>query len=377
MKSFLKVFIVLIVAGCNQSSINSSDKQNNNDSIRDSLKESAGDSASDANTIMQMSNPEMSFNQIIQDINEMGNSVSERKPFIFSKRYIPEIRRVFYFIDSLSQTNTRSAKCQVTMLYNNARYYEIDTIIGYIAQKGFSPVQNQAQIISVPVSEWERFSGTLAISRSGYVYYDSFNKTSFTRKYREGSPYDTLPRYFGMCYPEQRYLYADTMIALMPDEGFESIRHILTVWKQKNDDYKLITILDHWLHVAIGGIWVEQTMNLNSRQILLIGKSYGGDEGDSWGTLWVGLWTKPRQFKVIFEDGWGTVFGDTIVSSDLSYQFDKQRHILNIQTESYRSAYSDGSDHPFDSSFCSYSVWVDTLLKKDITLPFNFGYQQQ
>jgi hypothetical protein len=73
---------------------------------------------------------------------------------------------------------------------------------------------------------------------------------------------------------------------IIPDDGFEGISHIVTIWKKDNDIYSLKFILDKLLHEAIGGVDMDTIFSIDENRNLFIGTSMGGDSGDTFRICW-------------------------------------------------------------------------------------------
>lgn len=98
--------------------------------------------------------------------------------------------------------------------------------------------------------------------------------------------------------------YGDKTLAVFRDFGFESVDHLLSVWDKQQDGYRLSTILNSSVSVGIGGVSLDTLIRISPNKYLIIGEKSGGDAGDTWGALWVGRWTLPRQFEIVYEKNW-------------------------------------------------------------------------
>ncbi|UII33863.1 hypothetical protein LVD17_08550 [Fulvivirga ulvae] len=98
--------------------------------------------------------------------------------------------------------------------------------------------------------------------------------------------------------------YGDKTLAVFRDFGFESVNHLISVWDKQQDGYRLSAILNSSVSVGIGGVSLDTLIRISPNKYLIIGEKSGGDAGDTWGALWVGRWTLPRQFEMVYEKNW-------------------------------------------------------------------------
>jgi hypothetical protein len=92
----------------------------------------------------------------------------------------------------------------------------------------------------------------------------------------------------------------DAIIIVLNDQGFASIMFILTVWDRLADGrLKMRTILDRAVCEGIGTVYTKALHSINDKEAFIVGESFGADGGDTWGSWWIGLWTKPRRFRIL------------------------------------------------------------------------------
>ena len=86
---------------------------------------------------------------------------------------------------------------------------------------------------------------------------------------------------------------------LMPDDGFESITYLFTIWGKNENFYLLESIIDTTLSVSIGGIIIHKIIEKSDNTFLIKGNSSGGDAEESWSSDWTGILTLPNSLKIV------------------------------------------------------------------------------
>lgn len=85
------------------------------------------------------------------------------------------------------------------------------------------------------------------------------------------------------------------------DRAFETSTHPLVVWKKNKESLVLETVLDRAILVGIGLPSLNGIVHLGEGRHLLVGETCGGDGGDTWGSVWIALWSEPRKLKILYE----------------------------------------------------------------------------
>jgi hypothetical protein len=124
---------------------------------------------------------------------------------------------------------------------------------------------------------------------------------------------------------------------LWSDRGFEGSTHPIVVWKKRNDSLEFEAVLNRALVVGIGSADLKEIVHLGERRHLLIGDTGGGDGGDTWGSVWVGLWTEPRDLRIIYEPSYQ---GDLNGDQKVEYHYDRQTR--SIKFRKYARTFRDG-----------------------------------
>jgi hypothetical protein len=162
------------------------------------------------------------------------------------------------------------------------------------------------------------------------------------------------------------------MIAIQPNLGFECIKHIITIWTVKHDKYEFNTILDHWLEEGIGYHWIEDRINIDNKRKVIVGRSEGGDEGYTWGSLWLGLWEMPREFKIIYFSRWSVDPYSKPQTEEIKYKLNKSTKEITV-TNVIKDYKVEKNNHwvLLDSSWTDVIIKIDTLLDNDLTIQYN------
>lgn len=156
---------------------------------------------------------------------------------------------------------------------------------------------------SVPDSTDKYILVTAKVDKTGKIVEDRFVNIEITDKL-------DLPKnlrigerlFFGESGDFKKY--GDKTIAVLRGFGFESVDHLISIWDKNDDNYVLTTILDQRLSVGIGTVQVDTLLDLSPNKSLIIGEKFGGDAGETWGSMWIGIWTKPRTLEIAYEKEW-------------------------------------------------------------------------
>lgn len=115
--------------------------------------------------------------------------------------------------------------------------------------------------------------------------------------------------------------------------GFGNINHIFVVWdKCDSNKLKFNTILDLSLNESIGSILFREIQSIGKNEYLIIGDSGGGDAGDTWGSLWIAKWKRPRHLRLLYEERYSTNYSDDGIDRRkfINYHLDINRLEMDI-----------------------------------------------
>lgn len=193
-----------------------------------------------------------------------------------------------------------------TFLLDIANYYEMTKVTEMLLEFGFSNRKriSKDQIQYIPVEKISEFRGIIEFTREDKVLNNRFEKINFDSK-----PNSELyiAGFDDFCFFNDSTVflkYHNKIVTTMHGSGFESVSHIITIWNIKEDTIYLETILDKLLFEGIGGVIIDTILPYDSNKNIIIGNSGGGDGGDVWGSLWIGVWNKPRSLKVVYIKKW-------------------------------------------------------------------------
>lgn len=129
---------------------------------------------------------------------------------------------------------------------------------------------------------------------------------------------------------------SDRVVAVWQDDGFESITFVLGIGKRTGSNFasgskadlaEIETVLDRALTVGIGSVKIHEIHRDGEKQHLIIGESSGGDGGDGWGSIWIGRWLEPRQFKILHQENHQA---SETKRENLSYKYDPSTRSLHF-----------------------------------------------
>jgi hypothetical protein len=297
------------------------------------------------------------FNILIEDIYEYSNTTDSRTKTLYST--------ILSNIDSLIKLDIPNKNNLLTEIYNYCEYSELEGISKYIVLRNgviINESSNKKDII-INSDDWKFFKGYLGTTKSGKILNPSFVKfTTIPNVVHYNITYG-MDVFMGTSYKKQSYYVSDTMIAIMPNRGFESIKYVISIWRVINDKYKLITVLDSCMEIAIGGYWIEDIVSFDINKKIIIGRSMGGDEGHSWGSIWIGIWEKPRKFRIIYELGWsGEEFGANPYIENLNYRIDRSNLKFIIEKSRKNFKWENNSKNIIDSTLSRIIVDISTLM---------------
>jgi len=279
-------------------------------------------------------------------------------------------------IDLFARQDIAGKEKYILSLYYCAEMNEIEPVRNILKNNlssGSLNATNNIQIV-IDTCNIRNFKGYPRVTRKGKVLSTSFEYfNSQTSDNRKHIPYPLHPFQI-ISNGDQICFFHDSLIMVMSDGGFENSRNIFTVWKKKDDKYYLLTILDNWLNVSIGLQMVDEIITIDRKRKLIVGSSSGGDQGDTWKSIWLGIWEFPRKFKVVYKLETFTSGSDTIFKiADYSYKINKQDLVVEIDEIIKSYIWRNNQTILTDSISKPNIIKVKSLLSKDITSKYNFG----
>ena len=92
----------------------------------------------------------------------------------------------------------------------------------------------------------------------------------------------------------------DRMLTVLEHGGWENNPAPLASWRVEGDDLVLEGIADPVFLADLSVLEILEVRVLGHDELLLIGRTWGGDGGEMWRTLWVARWRIPRALEVVF-----------------------------------------------------------------------------
>lgn len=140
------------------------------------------------------------------------------------------------------------------------------------------------------------------------------------------------------------------------DTGYEDKKQVIVVWKRVGEKLKLEAILDYALRAAIGSSGIEEVRPLPRGRIVLIGRTEGGDGGDTWGTVWIALWTEPRHLEILWSMNYS---GGWEIQRDLTYEFDRKNLKMDVHRREQRLIKTNGVESRYSEAEVVQSWTLD------------------
>ena len=259
-----------------------------------------------------------------------------------------------------------------TMLMDDALYYCMDSVITMLRGNGFAErkVSTSLEYHRFSAEEFHHFGGTLFFNSNKEVRSRDFEEINFDaengmRSFQKG-PYIIGYKEFNNTFYREAtcdlIYFKNKIIALLADEGFEGINFIITIWEKEGEYYILKGILDKMITSAIGNVQIDTVIEYDEHRNFIIGTTSGGDAGDSWGSVWIGVWELPAGLKIVFHQYWAELYDGEHTS--LSYRFVNPGEI-----ELFRKEYVFSEDEKNRSITDSISktscILLDSLVDKE------------
>ena len=385
MKYLFAFFIVFIFGGCkfNPSSNGSQDdKSIEQDTLSEKQKDQDSNDLNEIGYASQVDTLPHLYKSIIDNIDRLAEIKEGILKYPLEDKYNTEYKHLqletIALLDSLTTQDLIYKSMYLFNVYYYAERYGIESVKRSV-RKYLNPgdlLDNNNSKTIIDKKEWNDFKGYLRITESGTVLSSCFEQIPNSQIPNNQIYRFPLETFYNYNNTKQYFLHDDTIIAAMPDGGFESIKYVLTVWQKKGNKYYLLSILDKWLNVNIGRVWVDTVINLDAETNILLGSSSGGDQGDNWGSLWVGLWEKPAKFKIIYNLEWFSSGSDSIRKAvNYATTIDKEKLIIEIAEITRRYKQGNLSEHMIDSVRKVKIVDLNAIMGRDMTREFNFGEQ--
>jgi hypothetical protein len=223
---------------------------------------------------------------------------------------------------------------------------------------GFLEVSDDAKGKHGYVATSERFD-TLEISTSPGAHQHTLGACSLAPRSKQyGNLFHfELDSDWNKQHGQHRILDDETktrVITIWSDCGFESIREPVVVWEKDGSTLKDEIVLDHALSSGIGASSIAEIHKVGKGRHLLIGRSEGGDGGETWGDIYVSLWTEPRHLETIYVTSYS---GSEEMGSRVDYSFDESTLSMHFKKR------TGSMEKPF-SEWKEESSWTVNLKEK-------------
>lgn len=203
----------------------------------------------------------------------------------------------------LNQIDTSGFKYNYKLDYellDQATYLSLDSLINIFTSRGVIGRKNKSEELSQKFNRQDLKNTSIVIRHDVYNRVLSKRFECYFTKSKNQKEYK-LPLGFRVHNANDNlfFLKDNYCIMLMPDDGFENINYVISIWKKNEECYSLEGIIDTSLTISIGGITIEKIVEINNKSSFIIGKSYGADGGEEWGNLWLGKLILPNSFKIV------------------------------------------------------------------------------
>lgn len=219
-------------------------------------------------------------------------------------------------------------------------YQELATLLQEKGQKFPAPAPGP---VIIEKSKLDQFCGTLRVTQknSGFIIhspaFESFQLMSrddlqkFIADLAIMGGKIHAPHPFLISWgdsPNDIAVSGKTAFIMINSTGDETVEFVVSVWEvHKNGRLQLQTVLDRSLSESYGEIWIREIHTLDKDNTLLIGESMGADGHDAWGSWWIGLWRKPRLFRLLHRERYDITQDDNVDNQWLEVHFE---HSLDL-----------------------------------------------
>ena len=121
------------------------------------------------------------------------------------------------------------------------------------------------------------------------------------------------------------------LITIFNNSKFNSTSNMFVVWNIVGDSLEFNTCLDHFM--PENGVLIEQFYKIADNDFLLIGKTDGGDGGDTWGSVWIAQWKNENELQIISKRKWINLMYDN--PQKIEYKFNPVNLIFSYEYKIY------------------------------------------
>jgi hypothetical protein len=121
----------------------------------------------------------------------------------------------------------------------------------------------------------------------------------------------------------------------LTDGGFEHRRDVFLTARQEGGEVVVTGALAPVFRVSIGEIEIADSLSLDGGEALLLGRSSGGDDGEVWGSVWVG-WLGPRGFEMLVEEPYAWSVLDRVGERQVRLELDAAALRIDILDGGHR-----------------------------------------
>jgi hypothetical protein len=248
-----------------------------------------------------------------------------------------------------------------TLALDLANFYGLDSVITLLKNNG---VEERARISfdqdeQVPVSRFYQLQGSVFMAYPDKVLSNRFEKYNTDKREIYSKYIPCLWEYGPYEKVSKPIQFNNVYVSLMPYARDNGAPNIITVWKRQMDKYSLVSILDRSIQSGyMGASTIDTIVYYRKNENIIIGHSSGGDENDVYGSLWIALWKLPREFRVLYMDGWGGV------SEDYTYLESNVLDRMTIEVTKKRKLSNQSGDNwiKTDSTISKHRILIDTLI---------------
>ncbi len=198
-----------------------------------------------------------------------------------------------------------------TILFEEIRLSKLDSVFNILQSKGFVYPEDPPLVNSYIAKGYPYKTAITYNFLTNSVV--KIEQVSNIRDRKKSKRFSLSESYVS----SQSFLQFGETVICMLTSGFETVTHVFTQWEITGDSLKFIRVLDGSVSVGIGELNLEHMVITPDKRRFFFGNTFGGDGGDTWGSMWVGEWTESNQLKTVFEKK----YSGQEIYRDFQYEF--------------------------------------------------------
>lgn len=127
--------------------------------------------------------------------------------------------------------------------------------------------------------------------------------------------------------PNTSFQFGNQMMTVWSNSNMELGINPILVWRRVGSSLTLENVLDQAILTSIANVQLSEVLPLPQGPHLIIGRTKGGDGGESWGSLWIAVWDGQRKVRIAYQTEYSGQYEETV---ELKYKFDLNELNLSL-----------------------------------------------